>query len=107
MPEGKSDRGWEPWHFEFTLNAGTCWVGWHEGERGRALPSFVPARFAPALGPAAQRWNVSAPCSPRSCTPIRTFFWNPSAKHLPHRHLERGRQMRQGELALNHLSLCG
>ncbi len=37
-------------------------MGWHEGdgERGRALPSFVPARFAPALGRAAQRWNVSA-----------------------------------------------
>ena len=29
--------------------------------RGRsALPSFVPARFAPALARAAQRWNVSA-----------------------------------------------
>jgi hypothetical protein len=39
-------------------------VGWHEGvgdgERGRGLPSFVPPRFALALGRAAQRWNVSA-----------------------------------------------
>jgi hypothetical protein len=54
---------WEPWHFGFTLNAGSRSVGWHEGgdgERGRGLPSFVPARFAPALGRAAQRWNVSA-----------------------------------------------
>jgi hypothetical protein len=58
--------GWEPWHFGFVLNAGTRSVGHGgpagtraDGERGSALPSFVPARFAPAIGTAAQRWNVS------------------------------------------------
>lgn len=50
---------WEPWHFGFTLNAGTTSVGY--GGDGRAtVPSFVPTRFAPALARAAQRWNVSA-----------------------------------------------
>lgn len=49
---------WEPWHFGFTLNAGTTSVGY--GGDGRAtLPSFVPARFAPAIAKAAQRWNVA------------------------------------------------
>ena len=57
---------WEPWHFGFTLNAGTSSVGFGtgagggDGETARAIPSFVPARFAPALARAAQRWNVSA-----------------------------------------------
>ena len=31
-----------------------------DGEAGRRLPSFVPARFAAPLAQAAQRWNVSA-----------------------------------------------
>ena len=35
-------------------------TGAADGRAGRALPSFVPARFAPALARAAQRWNVSA-----------------------------------------------
>ena len=53
---------WEPWHYGYTLNAGTASVGFGaEGasERG-SLPSFVPARFAPAINRAAQRWSVSA-----------------------------------------------
>ena len=54
--------GWEPWHFGFALNAGIASVG-YGGARRRsapALPSFVPARFAPAFARAAQRWSVSA-----------------------------------------------
>jgi hypothetical protein len=53
---------WEPWHFGFTLNAGTTSVGYGGGGGdGRAtMPSFVPAQYAPAIARAAQRWNVSA-----------------------------------------------
>jgi soluble lytic murein transglycosylase-like protein len=54
---------WEPWHYGFTLNAGTTAVGYGrgaDGEEGGALPAFVPGRFAPAIGRAAQRWSVSA-----------------------------------------------
>jgi soluble lytic murein transglycosylase-like protein len=54
---------WEPWHFGLELNAGTTSVGYGGGaggERAGALPAFVPERFAPALGRAAQRWSVSA-----------------------------------------------
>ncbi|MDX6679837.1 MAG: hypothetical protein QOE31_3889 [Solirubrobacteraceae bacterium] len=54
---------WEPWHFGFVLNAGTASVGFGaaaDGERARAMPSFVPARFAGPLARAAQRWNVSS-----------------------------------------------
>ena len=51
----------EPWHYGFTLNArSTPRTGAADGRAGRALPSFVPERFAPALARAAQRWNVSA-----------------------------------------------
>lgn len=50
---------WEPWHFGMNLNAGSTHVGLG-GERHGAMPSFVPARFAPMLARAAQRWNVSA-----------------------------------------------
>ena len=46
---------WEPWHFGFVLSAGTRSVGF-----GGALPSFVPAHFAPSFRRAAQRWSVSA-----------------------------------------------
>jgi soluble lytic murein transglycosylase-like protein len=49
---------WEPWHFGFTLNAGSTSVG-YGGESG-GLPSFVPEQFAPALAAASQRWSVSA-----------------------------------------------
>ena len=59
----------EPWHFGYTLNArstqrgavaGGGTAGAPDGRGGRALPAFVPPRFAPALARAAQRWNVSA-----------------------------------------------
>jgi soluble lytic murein transglycosylase-like protein len=58
---------WEPWHFGFVLNpqsrpaASADETG--DGEAGAshgAVPGFVPARFAPMLRTAAQRWNVSA-----------------------------------------------
>jgi hypothetical protein len=54
----------EPWHYGYSLNArsrptvATATAG--DGDRGGPLPDFVPARFAPALARAAQRWNVSA-----------------------------------------------
>ena len=56
---------WEPWHFGYTLNAR---VERRQRERTAtarvvshgAVPGFVPARFAPMLRKAAQRWNVSA-----------------------------------------------
>ncbi|MBJ7332172.1 MAG: transglycosylase SLT domain-containing protein [Solirubrobacteraceae bacterium] len=65
---------WEPWHYGFTRNAGSTSVGYGKGGRGTGkgsllggdgkragtLPSFVPARFAPMLSKAAQRWNVGA-----------------------------------------------
>jgi transglycosylase-like protein with SLT domain/D-alanyl-D-alanine carboxypeptidase-like protein len=62
---------WEPWHWGFALNAGTRSVGYGRaagsGAAGAAagasaggLPGYVPARFAPALRRAAQRWSVSA-----------------------------------------------
>ena len=54
----------ERWHFGYELNARSAprapAGGASDGRTGRALPSFVPARFAPALARAAQRWNVSA-----------------------------------------------
>jgi transglycosylase-like protein with SLT domain/D-alanyl-D-alanine carboxypeptidase-like protein/putative Flp pilus-assembly TadE/G-like protein len=65
---------WEPWHFGYTLNAGSSSVGYGpggeagagdrgggagDGERSGTLPEFVPARFAPAIARAAQRWSVS------------------------------------------------
>ena len=51
---------WEPWHFGYTRNAGTRSVGFGSGDGERAIPDFVPERFAPAISRAAQRWNVSA-----------------------------------------------
>jgi soluble lytic murein transglycosylase-like protein len=52
---------WEPWHYGYTRNAGTASVGFGggDGAGARALQSFVPARFAPAISRAAQRWSVS------------------------------------------------
>ncbi|MEA2207303.1 MAG: hypothetical protein QOJ21_2433 [Solirubrobacteraceae bacterium] len=62
---------WEPWHYGFTLNAGTASVGFGaarspgtggsdgDGAPGRRLQSFVPERFAPAIARAAQRWSVA------------------------------------------------
>ncbi len=51
---------WEPWHFGFARAAGTRSVGYGPPDGRRAMPSFVPARYAPAIARAAQRWNVSA-----------------------------------------------
>jgi len=54
---------WEPWHWGFVLNAGSASVGYGgraDGAAGGSLPAFVPARFAPAIARAAQRWSVSA-----------------------------------------------
>jgi transglycosylase-like protein with SLT domain/D-alanyl-D-alanine carboxypeptidase-like protein len=54
---------WEPWHYGFTLNAGTASVGFGgsggDGDGTRTLQSFVPARFAPAIANAARRWSVA------------------------------------------------
>lgn len=50
---------WEPWHFGYTLNAGTRSVG-YGGAASSALPRYVPARFRDALRRAAQRSSVSA-----------------------------------------------
>jgi Transglycosylase SLT domain/D-alanyl-D-alanine carboxypeptidase len=57
----KQRYAWEPWHYGLTLNAGSTSVGYGaaDGERLRTLPQFVPARFAPAISRAAQRWSVS------------------------------------------------
>jgi hypothetical protein len=50
---------YEPWHWGYTLNAGSTSVGF--GGDGRSgVPSFVPQRFAAPIAAAAQRWNVSA-----------------------------------------------
>jgi hypothetical protein len=55
---------WEPWHYGFTLNAGTASVGFggagrDDGDAAGTLQAFVPARFAPAISRAAQRWSVA------------------------------------------------
>ena len=55
---------WEPWHWGYTRGIGSSSVGF--GARGgdggatRAVQSFVPARYAPLIVRAAQRWSVSA-----------------------------------------------
>jgi transglycosylase-like protein with SLT domain/D-alanyl-D-alanine carboxypeptidase-like protein len=51
---------WEPWHVGYTLNAGSTLRFGGDGSRRTGLPAFVPARYAPILARAAQRWNVSA-----------------------------------------------
>jgi hypothetical protein len=50
----------EPWHLGYTRAAGSRSVGYGPGEGRSGLPSFVPARWAPAISRAAQRWNVGA-----------------------------------------------
>ena len=51
---------WEAWHFGYSLNAGSSSLGYgDDGASSGALPSFVPARFAPAIARAAQRWSVA------------------------------------------------
>jgi Transglycosylase SLT domain/D-alanyl-D-alanine carboxypeptidase/Putative Flp pilus-assembly TadE/G-like len=55
---------WEPWHFGYTRSPGTASVGFGvrggDGRATAALQSFVPARYAPLIARAAQRWSVSA-----------------------------------------------
>jgi hypothetical protein len=54
---------WEPWHYGYTLNPRSSPRAGPDGASGATtggLPEFVPARFAPALNRAAQRWSVSA-----------------------------------------------
>jgi hypothetical protein len=56
----KMRYSWEPWHYGFVRAAGSRSVGFGPGDGRSGLPSFVPARWAPAIGRAAQRWNVGA-----------------------------------------------
>jgi transglycosylase-like protein with SLT domain/D-alanyl-D-alanine carboxypeptidase-like protein len=55
---------WEPWHYGYTLNAGSAKAMARRrddgGDGASAIPDFVPAAYAPAISRAAQRWNVSA-----------------------------------------------
>jgi hypothetical protein len=55
---------WEPWHFGYTRSPGSASVGFGtkggDGRATRAVQSFVPARYAPIIARAAQRWGVSA-----------------------------------------------
>jgi hypothetical protein len=55
---------WEPWHYGYTLNARSTPDPYRgagaPGERGSAVPAFVPAAYADEIGRAASRWNVSA-----------------------------------------------
>jgi len=55
---------WEPWHYGYTRSPGSSSVGFGarggDGQATRAVQSFVPARFAPLIVRAAQRWGVSA-----------------------------------------------
>jgi hypothetical protein len=52
----------EQWHYGYALNPGSSSLGYSsraDGEAARSLPDFVPARYAPAIARAAQRWSVS------------------------------------------------
>jgi hypothetical protein len=55
---------WEPWHYGYTRSPGSSSLGFGarggDGRATRAVQSFVPARFAPLIIRAAQRWSVSA-----------------------------------------------
>jgi hypothetical protein len=55
---------WEAWHFGYTHSPGSSSVGFGtrggDGRATRAVQSFVPARFAPLIIRAAQRFGVSA-----------------------------------------------
>ena len=54
---------WEPWHLGYTRSPGSSSLGFGaqggDGRATRAVQSFVPARFAPLIIRAAQRWSVS------------------------------------------------
>ncbi|MFT4034228.1 MAG: transglycosylase SLT domain-containing protein [Patulibacter sp.] len=60
----KQRYSWEAWHYGYVRSAGSASVGYRAtgaGERASgAMPSFVPARFAPMISAAAQRWSVGA-----------------------------------------------
>ncbi len=51
---------WEPWHYGYTLNAGSASLGYGGSGESGGLPSFVPAAFHEPLARAAQRWNIGA-----------------------------------------------
>jgi Transglycosylase SLT domain/D-alanyl-D-alanine carboxypeptidase len=55
---------WEPWHWGYTRGIGSSSVGFGarggDGTATRAVQSFVPAKYAPTIIRAAQRWGVSA-----------------------------------------------
>ncbi len=55
---------WEAWHYGYTRSPASSSVGFGtrggDGRATRAVQSFVPARFAPLIVRAAQRWGVSA-----------------------------------------------
>jgi hypothetical protein len=52
---------WEDWHWGYVLNPGSSGGrGAGDGEHASSMPDFVPARFAPMIARAAQRWSVSA-----------------------------------------------
>ena len=55
---------WEPWHFGYIRNPGSSSVGFGarggDGKATRATASFVPAKYAPLIARAAQRWSVGA-----------------------------------------------
>jgi hypothetical protein len=55
---------WEPWHYGYTLNARSTPDPYRgagaPGERGSAVPAFVPTAYADEIARAASRWNVSA-----------------------------------------------
>jgi Transglycosylase SLT domain len=59
---------WEPRHYGFTLNAGATSLGYGvaDGEGATDVQDVVPARFAPAISRAGQRWSVSAALLARS-----------------------------------------
>lgn len=50
---------WEEWHFGLISNAGSASLG-YTADRRSSAPSFIPEAIAPAIGRAAQRWNVGA-----------------------------------------------
>lgn len=73
----KKRYSWEPWHFGYVRNPGSTSLGYRETSArgggddedaessdrkatGSAIPSFVPAVYAPMISRAAQRWSVGA-----------------------------------------------
>src|SRR3954466_15275684 len=74
---------WEPWHYGFTLNAGSASVGFGgagsaDGDGARTLQSFVPARFAPAVARGARRGCLAGTLRPAQLYKESNF--NPYAR---------------------------